>query len=170
MASLSTCHLELVVWDGNLVKYPKFFYKYARPQLKVKETITPTEDEHGNIVINDNLKTATTFNNHFVTQFTQENLDRIPNPVKMFHGSSEEELNSITFEESSLCNKLKKLNASKSPGTDQIFRVVLKNLPGHCLQRAFKVGRYHTTGLMQMPYQFTRKDTIPSQETTGQLA
>ena len=21
MASLSTCHLELVVWDGNLVKY-----------------------------------------------------------------------------------------------------------------------------------------------------
>ena len=37
----------------------------------------------GLIVINDNLKTATTFNNHFTTQFTQENQERIPNPVKM---------------------------------------------------------------------------------------
>ena len=70
--------------------------------------VTPTEDEQGNIVINDNLKMATTFNNHFATQFTQENLDRIPNPVKMFQGSSEEELNTITFEESSICNKLKR--------------------------------------------------------------
>ena len=43
----------------------------------------------------------------------------------MFQGSSEEELNSITFEESSICNKLKKLKASKSPGTDQIFPIVL---------------------------------------------
>ena len=104
---------------------PKFFYKYARSQLKVKETVTPIEDEQGNIVINDNLKTATTFNNHFVTQFSQENLHIIPNQVKMFQGSSEEELNSITFEESSICNKLKKLNASKSPGTDKIFPIVL---------------------------------------------
>ena len=31
--------------------------------------------QRGNIVINDNLKTATTFNNNFATQFTQENLD-----------------------------------------------------------------------------------------------
>ena len=43
----------------------------------------------------------------------------------MFQGSSEEELNNITFEESSICNKVKKLNVSKSPGTDQIFPVVL---------------------------------------------
>ena len=104
---------------------PKFFYKYARSQLKVKETVTPIEDEQGNIVINDNFKTATTFNNHFVTQFSQENLHRIPNQVKMFQGSSEEELNSITFEESSICSKLKKLKASKSPGTDKIFPIVL---------------------------------------------
>ena len=68
---------------------------------------------------------ATTFNNDFVTQFTQENLDRTPDPVKMFQGNSEEKLNSITFEESSICNKLKNLNASKSPGTDQIFPIVL---------------------------------------------
>ena len=104
---------------------PKFFYKFARSQLKVKETVTPIEDEQGNKVINDNLKTTTTFNNHFMTQFSQENLHRIPNQVKMFQGSSKEELNSITFEESSICNKLKKLNASKSPGTDQIFPIVL---------------------------------------------
>ena len=84
----------------------------------MKETVTPIEDEQGNKVINDNLKTATTFNNHFATQFTQENLNRIPNPVKVFQGSSEEELNSIT-------SKLKKLNASKSLGTDQIFPIVL---------------------------------------------
>ena len=46
-------------------------------------------------MINENLKTTTTFNNHFVTQFNQENLDRIPNQVKMFQGSSEEELNKL---------------------------------------------------------------------------
>ena len=33
---------------------------------------------------NDNLKMATTFNNHFMTQFTQDNLDRIPDPVNKF--------------------------------------------------------------------------------------
>ena len=98
----------------------KVLYKYARSQLKVKVMVRPFEDEHGNIVINDNLKTATTFNNHFTTQFTQENLE-----IKMFQGCNEEELNSITFEESSICNKLKKLNVFKSPGTDKIFSVVL---------------------------------------------
>ncbi|KAI0225656.1 hypothetical protein LSAT2_023565, partial [Lamellibrachia satsuma] len=65
----------------NIKQDPKFFYKYARSQLKVKETVKPIEDEQGNITINDNLKRARTFNNHFVTQFTQENLDRIPDPV-----------------------------------------------------------------------------------------
>ena len=50
----------------------------------MKETVTPIEDEQGNIAINDNLETATTFNNYFVTQLTQENLDRIPDPVKLF--------------------------------------------------------------------------------------
>ena len=55
----------------NITRDSKFFYKYARSQLKVKETVRPIEDEHDNIVINDNLKTATTFNNHFATQFTQ---------------------------------------------------------------------------------------------------
>ena len=58
----------------------------------MKETVRPVEDEQGNIVINDNLKTATAFNNHFATQFTKENLDRIQDQVKMFQGSSEEEL------------------------------------------------------------------------------
>ena len=43
-----------------------------------------------------------------MTLFAQENLDRIPDLVKMFQGSN------ITFEESSICNKLKKLNVSKS--------------------------------------------------------
>ena len=38
----------------------------------------------GLIVINDNLKMATTFSNHFTTQFTHENQERIPDPVKMF--------------------------------------------------------------------------------------
>ena len=57
----------------NITRDSKFFYKYARSQLKVKvkETVRPIEDKHGNIVISDKLKTATTFNNHFATQFTQ---------------------------------------------------------------------------------------------------
>ena len=93
----------------------------------MKETVTPIEDEQGNIVINDNLKTATTFNNHFVTQFTRENLDRIPDPVKMFQGSSEDELNSITFEESSICYKLKKLT---SQAIECIFYKELSNWAG----------------------------------------
>ena len=97
----------------NIKQDPKCFHKYDRSQLKVKKT--PIEDEQGNIVINDNLKTATTFNDHFVTQFTQENLDRIPNPVKMFS----------LLRSRSVCNELKKLNAYKSPGTDKIFPIVL---------------------------------------------
>ena len=36
----------------NIKEDPKFFYKYARSQLKVKvkEPVTPIEDEYGNIV------------------------------------------------------------------------------------------------------------------------
>ena len=34
--------------QATLVKQdPKLFYKYARSQLKVKETVTPVEDEQG---------------------------------------------------------------------------------------------------------------------------
>ena len=46
-----------------------------RLDLFFQNGINLSIDEHGNIVMNDNLKKATTFNNHFVTQFTQENRD-----------------------------------------------------------------------------------------------
>ena len=34
MASLSTCHLELVVWDGNLVKSCNICYKWNKSWRK----------------------------------------------------------------------------------------------------------------------------------------
>ena len=131
-----------------------------------------------NIVIIDNLKTATTFNNRFLTKFTQENLDRIPNPVKMFQGSSEEELNNITFEESSICTKLKNLNVSKSPGTDQISPVVLNRCAEDLAEpltalftKSFQSGQVQQDWLAAnvIPI-YKKKDTIPCQETTDQFA
>lgn len=49
----------------------------------MKEMVGPSENEYGNIVITDSLKTPTLFNNHFATQFTQKNLDSIPDPINV---------------------------------------------------------------------------------------
>ena len=37
----------------NIKQDPKYFNKYVRSQLKVKEMVKPIEDEQDNIVINE---------------------------------------------------------------------------------------------------------------------
>ena len=47
--------------------------------MRAKETIGPIEVKDGNLIVNDNQKTATALNDHFVNMFTDENLDYIQN-------------------------------------------------------------------------------------------
>jgi hypothetical protein len=87
--------------------------------------VGPIEDEHGNLIENDNLKTANTLNNQFAKQFTKEDLSNIPQTHQKFTGSATEKLSSAQFNVVNLKKKLKSLNTSKSPGGDDIFPIVL---------------------------------------------
>ena len=117
--------LEKKIAD-NIKIDTKHFFKYARSQMRAKETIGPIEDKDGNLIVNDNQKTATALNDHFVNMFTDENLDYMPEPLKMFVGSDDEKLVNTVIGKEQIKNKLKSLNSSKSPGADEIFPVVLK--------------------------------------------
>ena len=56
---------------------PKSFYRYVRTKTKSKDRVGPLKDSAGNL-IEDNNRMCDTLNNFFVSVFTQENTDTVP--------------------------------------------------------------------------------------------
>ena len=62
---------------------PKTYYAYLRSKTKTKETVGPLTDGEGK-VITDNMLAATIMNDHFACVFTDENMQNMEEPTRMF--------------------------------------------------------------------------------------
>ena len=127
MASLSTCHLELVVWDGSLVKTEikkskrtfenklagnikndsKSFYAYVRSKHKVRDKVGPLENNRGNI-ISDGFQMAEVLNEYFSSVFTTEDIRSLPVPFTKFEGNKPEHLGQLFVTPEMIKRKLRR--------------------------------------------------------------
>ena len=99
---------------------PKSFHAYVRSKQKIKEGVGPLEGIRGTLV-SDHQDMANLLNDYFVSVFTKES------PLEGICGDSSSSfyMDDVVFSEELVCNKLRSLKASKSPGPDGIHPAIL---------------------------------------------
>ncbi|KAI8505108.1 hypothetical protein Bbelb_172170 [Branchiostoma belcheri] len=112
----------------NIKMNTKLFWKYVNTKTKTRECIPDlvddTHEDHTFVATNDDEK-AEVLNKFFVSTFTKENTQSIPEPTQRMY---EEDLNNINISVEDVCRRLKNLNPNKSPGPDNIHPRVLKEM------------------------------------------
>ena len=104
---------------------PKAFYAYVNSRKPIKNTIGPLKDGQGQIISSDEGM-ADLLNEYFVGVYTKEDLREIPNAAISYLGNSPLRKINITLERVS--EKIKKLNAYKSPGPDGFYPREIKEV------------------------------------------
>jgi hypothetical protein len=118
----------------NIKQDSKSFYAYIRSKQRCKDKIGPLKDSTGNVLTDDKF-TADLLNKYFVGVFTKEDLANIPEPVKIFTGSSSSEgLNIIEISEELVYNKLAEINVNKCIGVDELHPKLLYELRGELVK------------------------------------
>ena len=113
---------------GNIKNDSKSFFAYVRSKQRTKVTVGPLKNQSGD-VISDNKTAADVMNDYFASVFTVEDVNNIPEPVKIFNSTLEmDKLNHIEIYEQDVRNKLESLKINKSPGPDGIHAKLLYEL------------------------------------------
>ena len=112
---------------NNIKTDCKSFYSYVSSKSRSNSKIGSLKDEN-NKVISENKEKANLMNRYFSSVFTTENLQSIPEPMRVFNGGPMEVLQNITTTEQEVLQKLKSLNVNKSTGADEIHGKLLYEL------------------------------------------
>ena len=103
---------------------PKAFWYYARSKTKTKSGISDLRKDNGSLT-NTDLEKADVLNNFFISVFTQENTNTMPEIDSFSKGGP---LKYVLITPNMVLKKLSALNKSKSPGQDGLHPRVLKEL------------------------------------------
>ena len=103
---------------------PKKFYKYINNNKHIKSGIGPLLNEDGETITDDKLMTNT-FNDYFSSVFTKPNNNRVNtnNLIKSNH-----EIPVLKVTEKQVLKKIEKMKINKSPGPDNFYPRILKNV------------------------------------------
>ena len=103
---------------------PKKFYRYINNRKHIKSGIGPLLNEAGE-TITDDKKMATTLNNYFSTVFTTNNnkSNKTEDIIKTRHS-----IPNLHVTEKQVLKKLEKMKINKSPGPDNFYPRILKNI------------------------------------------
>ena len=107
----------------NVKEKPKMFWKYAKSRLKNKERI-PALMTNGKKCVTP-IEKAEALNKFFVSVFTKEDVENIPEPPQYNIG---EVLTTINITPEIVLGKLIRLNPNKTPGHDQWHPYFLREL------------------------------------------
>ena len=107
----------------NVKEKPKLFWKYAKSRIKNKERI-PSLTRNGEKCITPKEK-AEALNNFFVSVFTKEDIEHIPEISSYNVG---EVLTTINITPDIVLEKLKGLNPNKTPGYDNLHPYFLREI------------------------------------------
>src|SRR6266496_2658448 len=112
----------------NVKNDNKSFFAYVRSKQRTVEKVGPLKDSMGNL-ITKNKDAAYLLNNYFSSVFTLENIQIIPEPIRIFKGDFVTEGLYLTHITPELVEKkLEKLNVNKCPGLDGIHPRMLFEL------------------------------------------
>lgn len=104
---------------------PKIFYAHVNSRKPIKNAIGPLKDEQDNIISSDEGM-ADLLNKYFVSVYTKENLQEIPSAAILYQGNNPLRKIDITLER--VREKIRKLNANKSPGPDGFYPREIKEV------------------------------------------
>ena len=109
----------------NAKKNPKGLFSYLKKKRNNKESVGPLKDSTG-ATVTDDSSMANVLNCFFSSVFTEEDLNNLPVPKKMYHGNNP--LNRVEFSEELVKEKLVKLKLYSAPGPDGLWPRVIHNL------------------------------------------
>ena len=115
---------------------PKVFYAHVNSRKPIKNTIGPLKDAQDNIISSDEGM-AELLNEYFASVYTEENLSEMPTPPSLCNGI--EPLRKINLTVERVQQKIRKLNANKSPGPDGFYPREIKEVEKELAPHLFDV-------------------------------
>ena len=109
---------------GDIKTVPKKFWAYVKSRTKARSKIATLQKGDGNNAVDAKDK-AETLNNVFVSNFTEERMDDIPQPTD---ASLYTYLDTFSITANMVLEKLRELKHDKSPGPDGWHPFLLKNI------------------------------------------
>ena len=79
-------------------------------------------------VITDSFEAAILLNDNFASEYTDEEIGNLPDPVNMFTKTLEESLKNIEFTTAVVQEKLSKMKPNKAPGLDNCNSSMLREV------------------------------------------
>ena len=107
------------------ISNPKVFYAHVNSRKPIKSSIGPLKDEQGRIISGDK-EMAEIMNKFFTSVYTIEDLQDIPRVPIFYRGM--EPLRKIKITVERVREKIRKLNACKSPGPDGLYPREIKEV------------------------------------------
>ena len=107
----------------NIKSNPKTFYQYIASKSTKKDKIPDLIKQDGSRTTNDEEK-STELNNFFSSVFTNENCSDMP--IMQDKVNEENSIDNVTVTQDEMKKLLKDLKPNKSPGTDEIHPLFLK--------------------------------------------
>ena len=89
-------------------------------KAKAKDSVGPIKDLSNKITDND-LEMCNIFNIQFLSVFTNENINQMPDIDQVFNGSDEDLLNSIQVSCDEVTKEIDRLKPNKSPVPDEVL-------------------------------------------------
>ena len=111
----------------DIVNNSKSFYSYVKSKQRSKDKIGPLKNARGQIIIK-NEQMCIVLNDYFLSVFTKEDVENVPIPQQMFHGTENDKLLDIVIKKDMVQQKLEELNCNKSQRPDEIHPRLLKVL------------------------------------------
>ena len=121
-------------------------------KVKAKHSVGPLKDLENKITDN-NSDMCNILNLQFLSVFTNENINQIPDVNQVFNGSDEDLLNSIQVSCDEVTKEIDRSEPSKSPGPDEVFAGVLNE----CKEELYK-STINSAGTCRC---FTSQDVSP---------
>ena len=117
---------------------PKVFYAHANSRKPIKNSIGPLKDAHDNIISSDEGM-ADLLNEYFASVYTEEDLQNMPAISTFYQGNEPLQKINLTLER--VQEKIKKLNANKSPGPDEFYPREIKEIENELAPHFYDVYR-----------------------------
>ena len=103
----------------------KIFFAHVNSRKPIKSAIGPLKDAQGNIISSDEGM-AELLNEYFVSVYTKEDLKELPSVPIFYQGTNPLRKINMTIER--VREKIRKLNANKSPGPDGFYPREIKEV------------------------------------------
>ena len=80
----------------NIINNSKSFYSYVKSKQGSKDKIGPLKNDRGEMIMKDE-QMCTVLNDYFHLVFTKEDVENVPIPQQMFHGTENDQLLDIVI-------------------------------------------------------------------------